>query len=77
MNIEKEILDAFILQDRNRKGYISRGEFEHLLVKGGERMTKQEGLYLDEEWEICCIKDTMSPAERCVLVGLKLEKVHA
>ena len=43
-NIEKEILDAFILQDRNRKGYISRAEFEHLLVKGGERMTRQEGL---------------------------------
>ncbi|CAB3987195.1 calmodulin-like isoform X1 [Paramuricea clavata] len=42
VNIEREILNAFALQDRSRKGYISRGEFEHLLVKGGEQMTKHE-----------------------------------
>ena len=42
VNLEREILNAFALQDRSRKGYISRAEFEHLLVKGGEQMTKQE-----------------------------------
>lgn len=45
VNIEREILGAFILQDKSRKGYISRAEFEHLLVKGGEGMSRQEGLY--------------------------------
>ena len=44
VNIGKEILNAFALQDKSRKGYISRAEFEHLLVRGGERMTKQEGV---------------------------------
>jgi Ca2+-binding EF-hand superfamily protein len=46
INIEREILNAFALQDRSRRGYITRAEFEHLLVRGGEQMTKQEGLYM-------------------------------
>jgi Ca2+-binding EF-hand superfamily protein len=55
VNIEREILNAFALQDRSRKGYISRGEFEHLLVKGGEQMTKHEGLYPPPPTSNLCI----------------------
>ena len=44
VNIEREILDTFILSDKLKKGYVSRGELEHLLTKGGEGMTKAEGL---------------------------------
>lgn len=43
VNIEREILNAFALQDKSRKGYITRAEFQHLLTRGGERMTSQEG----------------------------------
>lgn len=46
VNIEKEVLGAFILSDKSKKGYISRGDLEHLLMRGGEGMTRAKGLYL-------------------------------
>ena len=43
-NVERDILSAFVLSDKQKNGYITRSELVHYLTKGGEGMTKEEGL---------------------------------